>query len=61
MDRRSFLSSSGAAALGAFVPHISRFFSASNTSEPFAWKTNDLIFSFEVMAGKLRQKRIVLT
>ncbi len=48
MDRRTFLTSSGAAAFGILVPRISRFFPASNTSEPFAWEVNDLIFSFEV-------------
>ena len=56
MDRRTFLTSSGAAAFGTLVPRISRFFPASNTSEPFAWEVNDLIFSFEVTAGKLRAK-----
>ena len=59
MDRRTFLTSSGTAAFGALLPRVSRFFPASNTPEPFAWKTNDLIFSFDVMAGKLRQKRLV--
>ena len=59
MDRRTFLTSSGAAVFGTLVPRISRFFPASNTSEPFAWEANDLIFSFEVTAGKLRQKRLV--
>jgi alpha-galactosidase len=58
MDRRTFLTSSGAAAFGTLVPRISRFFPASNTSEPFAWEVNDLIFSFEVTAGKLRAKRV---
>ena len=58
MDRRTFLTSSGAAAFGTLVPRISRFFPASNTSEPFAWEVNDLIFSFEVTAGKLRAKRL---
>ncbi len=59
MDRRTFLTSSGAAAFGTLVPRISRFFPALNTSERFAWEANDLIFSFEVTAGKLRQKRLV--
>jgi alpha-galactosidase len=57
--RRTFLTSSGTAAFGALLPRISRFLPASNTPEPFARKTNDLIFSFDVMAGKLRQKRLV--
>ena len=59
MDRRTFLTSSGTVAFGALLPRISRFLPASNTPEPFAWKTNDFIFSFDVMAGKLRQKRLV--
>jgi len=60
MDRRTFLTSSGAAAFGTLVPGISRFFPAPNTPEPFAWEANGLIFSFEVTAGKLRQKRLVV-
>ena len=59
MDRRTFLASSGVAAFGALLPHISRSLPASNVPEPFAWKTNDLIFSFDIIAGRLRQKRLV--
>ena len=59
MDRRTFLASSGAAAFGALLPHISRSLPASNDPDPFAWKTNDLIFSFDIIAGRLRQKRLV--
>jgi alpha-galactosidase len=59
VDRRTFLTSSGTAVFGALLPRISRFFPASNTPEPFAWKTSDLIFSFDVVTGKLRQKRLV--
>src|SRR5450755_1907121 len=58
MDRRTFLVSSGAAAFGALVPRISLFSPASNASGPFTWEVNDLIFSFEVTAGKLRSKRV---
>jgi alpha-galactosidase len=61
MDRRTFLSSSAAAALGTLVPLLSRSSLASSNAEPFAWDTSDLIFSFDVTAGKLRQKRIVPT
>jgi len=61
MDRRRFLSSSAAAAFGTLVPLISRSSLASSKAEPFAWDTSDLIFSFDVTAGKLRQKRIVPT
>jgi alpha-galactosidase len=61
MDRRTFLSSSAAVAFGTLVPLLSRSSLASSNAEPFAWDTNDLIFSFDVTAGKLRQKRIVPT
>lgn len=61
MDRRTFLTSTAAAAFGTLVPRISRSSLVSNSTEPFAWETNDLIFSFDVTAGKLRQKRVVPT
>jgi alpha-galactosidase len=60
MDRRTFLASSGAAAFGTLVPGISRFFPAPDTSEPFAWEVNGLVFPFDVTVGKLRQKRLVV-
>jgi alpha-galactosidase len=59
MDRRTFLASSGVVAFGALLPRISRSLPASNVPEPFTWKTNDLIFSFDIIAGRLRQKRLV--
>ena len=59
MDRRTFLASSGVLAFGALLPRISRSLPASSVSGPFAWKTNDLIFSFDIIAGRLRQKRLV--
>jgi len=59
MDRRTFLASSGVVAFDALLPRISRSLPASNVPEPFAWKTNDLIFSFDTIAGRLRQKRLV--
>ena len=55
------MTSSGAAALGVLLPRGSGFASASNTSEAFQWKTTDLLFTFNVTAGKLRQKRLVPT
>jgi|HubBroStandDraft_6_1064221.scaffolds.fasta_scaffold46954_2 alpha-galactosidase len=61
MDRRTFLLSSGIAAAGALTPHIREFVSASTMLEPFQWKTDSLIFSFEVQSGKLRQRRLVPT
>src|SRR6266567_8431132 len=59
MDRRTFLASSGVVAFGALLPRISRSLHASNVPEPFAWQTNDLTFSFDIIAGRLRQKRLV--
>ncbi len=59
MDRRTFLASSGVVAFGALLPRISRSLPASNVPEPFTWKTNDLIFSFDIVGGSLRQKRLV--
>ena len=59
MNRRRFLASSGVAALATFVPSVSRFALAEVPNKIFEWKTNDLIFTFEVTAGKLRQKRMV--
>ena len=59
MDRRTFLASSGVLACGAVLPRISRSLPASSVPGPFAWKTNDLIFSFDIIAGRLRQKRLV--
>jgi alpha-galactosidase len=59
MDRRTFLASGGVVAFGALLPRISRSLPASNVPGPFAWKTNDLIFSFDIIAGRLRQKRLV--
>lgn len=59
MDRRTFLASSGVVAFGVLLPRISGSLPASNVPEPFAWKTNDLIFTFDTVAGRLRQKRLV--
>jgi alpha-galactosidase len=59
IDRRRFLTSSGVAAFAALVPRISALASVPKPSEPFQWKTNDLILSFDITAGKLRQKRLV--
>jgi alpha-galactosidase len=58
INRRVFLKSSGVAAFGALVPRICGLASASDASEPFEWKTTNLLLPFEVTGGKLRQKRI---
>ncbi len=46
-------------ALGAIssgVPHLAH---AATSVAPFQWKADDLIFSFDITAGKLRQKPVV--
>src|SRR5208337_2386280 len=59
IGRRAFLMSSGVAAIGALVPRICSLASASDSTELFQWKTNELTFSFDVTAGKLRQRSFV--
>jgi alpha-galactosidase len=59
LDRRTFLRSSGIAAVGALVPHVAHFTTPSPTTGPFQWTTSNLVFSFDLDAGKLRQKRLV--
>jgi alpha-galactosidase len=59
LDRRKFLESSGTVALGALVPNVARLAYASSPSEPFQWKTDDLIFSFGISDGRLRQKQLL--
>ena len=59
MNRRAFLRSSGLVAFGASVPCLPSFASASSSPEPFRWSTDDLVFSFEVKNGRLRQKCLV--
>ena len=59
MRRRRFLESSALAALSAIFPWGNRLADASDTLEPFQWRTDDLTLSFEVIAGKLRQKQLV--
>ena len=59
IDRRRFLVSGGVAAFAALVPRVSRAASASSFPRPFEWKTTDLVFTFDVTDGKLRQKRLV--
>ena len=59
INRRTFMVSSGLAAAAAFVPRFSSADSASTSLEPFEWKTPDLVFTFVVRDGKLRQQRLV--
>jgi len=59
MNRRRFLASSGVAAFAALVPSVSHLALADVPNKTFEWKTNELTFTFDVTAGKLRQKRVV--
>ena len=59
LDRRTFLRSSGIMAVGALVPHVAHFTIPPPTTGPFQWTTGNLVFSFDLDAGKLRQKRLV--
>ena len=61
MHRRRFLESTALVALSAVLPPITSLAYASDALEPFEWKTNDLTLSFEVIAGKLRQKQLLPT
>ena len=46
-------------AIGALVPPIPGLAGGSKNSQPFQWRTEDLVFSFAVRDGMLRQKRLV--
>src|SRR5437868_6838730 len=59
IDRRRFLESSGLAVLGALMPSGSSLASPSNPSESFQWKAENLVFTFDVTAGKLRQRQLI--
>jgi alpha-galactosidase len=59
MNRRKFLVSSGVTAFGALALDVFGLPPASAPAEPFQWKTSDLVFTFDVTAGRLRQKRLV--
>jgi len=61
MNRRRFVISNGIAALGAILPSLSFPASTSMTSERFQWTTSDLLFSFDVTDGRLRQKCLLPT
>ena len=59
LDRRKFLLSGGVAAFGALAPSVSKQAFAVQDPEPFQWKAGGLVFSFEVIAGRLRQKALI--
>ena len=56
-NRRRFIKTGGSMALGALVPL--RFVADPKNLQPFQWMTGNLVFSFDVQAGKLRQKRLL--
>jgi len=60
-DRRTFILSTGVVALGALAPRLYGSDPSSSPVSPpgpFLWQTTDLVFSFDVVAGKLRQGRL---
>jgi alpha-galactosidase len=62
LDRRTFILSTSVAAFAALAPRLSGSDSSSSAvspAGPFLWQTSDLVFSFDVIAGKLRQGRLV--
>src|SRR6266566_4738869 len=59
MHRRRFLESSALATLSAVLPPGTSLAYGPSAVAPFQWKTDDLTLSFEVIAGKLRQKQLV--
>lgn len=60
LDRRKFLISGGVAAFGTLAPYVSEQSFAVQSPEPFQWKTGGLVFNFDVIAGRLRQKALVI-
>ena len=56
MNRRAFICSTGATAMGPLLPALAVTEAEAAALEPFEWTTPDLTFSFSFSAGKLRQK-----
>ncbi len=56
-NRRRFVKTAGTIGIGALVP--SHLFTGQKDPRPFEWTSGNLSFSFDVDAGRLRQKRIV--
>jgi len=56
MNRRAFICSTGATAMGPLLPALAVTEAEAVALEPFEWTTPDLTFSFSFSAGKLRQK-----
>lgn len=59
IDRRTFLASGGATLLSAIAQQNSSIHVPTTVPAAFQWKTQRLLFSYEVAGGKLRQKRLV--
>src|SRR5215472_9493489 len=53
-NRRRFIKTGGGMAIGALVPF--RLVADQKNLQPFRWMTGNLVFSFDVQGGKLRQK-----
>ena len=61
INRRAFLVCSGTTALAVLARPAFTLGASSSPSEPFQWKTNDLLFTFDISAGRLRQGRLLPT
>jgi alpha-galactosidase len=59
VDRRKFLQSTSAVAFGALASGNSHLARAANSPESFQWKTDALSFNFDIVSGRLRQKRLM--
>ena len=59
IDRRRFIVSSGAAVFAAVGTRMPLLAASASGSESFQWKTAGLLFTFDVVAGRLRQRRLV--
>jgi alpha-galactosidase len=59
LDRRQFLLSGGGAAFASLMPPVSNRVFSIEQVQPFQWKTDNLIFSFDVVSGRLRQQRLL--
>ena len=59
IGRRKFMESTGMVTLGALTTSFPHIAFAADALEPFQWKADNLNFSFDVTAGKLRQKSLV--
>ena len=56
MNRRAFICSTGATAMGPLLPALAVTEAEAAEAEPFEWNTPELTFAFEFSERRLRQK-----